>query len=248
MYFQRKRNWQLLILQLDGFISDCCLRPASHFIYFLIVWNPNFTAALVLLSSAIFIKKDSMSSNWSGLRRDEWVSREFSVKWEFVDWCPLSFPFLEAQMTCPQQNHGPKCSSPSYKISPFSFISSWQSYQQSQQIKSRLKQQYLFFFSSRVANFFFLSSLCCTLPKRYVLSTSVESAEWTGCAESFYRSTVKWKRRKLMLLLQKSGQTADNGGFTSTLQWEETETGWLITLLIQKFMQWWFSKTYSNYL
>ncbi len=36
---------------------------------------------------------------------------------------------------------------------PFSRISSWQLYQRSQQIKSCLKQQYLFFFSSRVANF-----------------------------------------------------------------------------------------------
>ncbi len=146
-------------------------------------------------------------------------------------------------MTCPQQNHGPKCSSPSYKISPFSHISSWQPYQRSQQIKSSLKQQYLFFYSSRVANFFFLSSLCCTLPKRYALSTSVESAGRPGCAESFYRSAVKWVRRKWTVLLQKSGQTADGGGFTSTLQWEETETSWLILLLIQRFTRWWFSKT-----
>lgn len=174
-----------------------------------------------------------MSSNWSGLRQDEWVSREFSVKWEFVDWCPLSFPFLEAQMTCPQQNHGPKCSSPSYKISPFSFISSWQSYQQSQQIKSRLKQQYLFFFSSRVANFFFLSSLCCTLPKRYALSTSVESAGRAGCAESFYRSAVKWVKRKWTELLQKRGQTADGGGFTSTLT-HTTSNSKIYTVMILK--------------
>lgn len=148
----------MLILQLDSFISDCCLRPASRLIYFLIVWNPNFPASLVLLSSAIFIQvfnvtelarpktsesQECLVLNGSLLTDAFYLFFSWKHRWHALS--RTTAPNVLLHLT---------------KSALFPRTSSWQPYQRSQQIKSRLKQQYLFFFSSRVTNFFFLSSLC----------------------------------------------------------------------------------------
>jgi len=176
----------MLILQLDSFISNCCLRPASRLIYFLIVLESKLSG----FSGFIVISKfyTSTQCHRTGTAQDKWVSRVFSVKWEFVDWCLYLFFSWKHRWHALSRTTAPNVLLHLTKSALFPSTSSWQPYQRSQQIKSRLKQQYLFFFSSRVTKFFYH-----TPPKWYVLSTSVESAGRAGCAESFYRSTVKWE-------------------------------------------------------